>query len=110
MDNKGILCYIYSRSHGSLHVYSLVGGLDPRSSGGGGVSVVDIVVLPMGLQTSSALSAHSLTPPLFKRCFGFCSLDEIYGLSLLRYVCICVYCFSLKISIYRLSLAKLLTS
>jgi hypothetical protein len=32
--NKAILCYICSWSHGSLHVYSLVGGLVPGSSGG----------------------------------------------------------------------------
>ena len=33
MPNKTILCYIYSWSHGSLHVYSLVDGLNPGSSG-----------------------------------------------------------------------------
>jgi hypothetical protein len=34
--HKAILCYICSWSHGSLHVYSLVGGLVPGSSGGSG--------------------------------------------------------------------------
>ena len=34
MSNKAILSYICCWSHGSLHVYSLVGGLVPRSSGG----------------------------------------------------------------------------
>jgi hypothetical protein len=33
MFDKAILCYIYCWSHGSLLVYSLVGGLDPGSSG-----------------------------------------------------------------------------
>ena len=33
MPNKTILCYIYGWSHGSLHVYSLVGSLDPGNSG-----------------------------------------------------------------------------
>jgi hypothetical protein len=33
MSNKAILCYIYSWSPGSLHVYSLIGGLEPGSSG-----------------------------------------------------------------------------
>jgi hypothetical protein len=33
MLNKAILFYIYGWSHGSLSVYSLVGGLDPGSSG-----------------------------------------------------------------------------
>jgi hypothetical protein len=32
IPNKAILCYIYVWSQGSLHVYSLVGGLDPGSS------------------------------------------------------------------------------
>jgi hypothetical protein len=32
MPNKAILCYICSWGHGSLHVYSLVGGLVPGSS------------------------------------------------------------------------------
>ena len=33
MPNKAILCYICSWSHGSLHVYSLVGGFIPGRSG-----------------------------------------------------------------------------
>jgi hypothetical protein len=36
MTYKDILCYICSWSHGSLHVYCLVGGLVPGSSGGPG--------------------------------------------------------------------------
>jgi hypothetical protein len=36
MPNKAILCYICGWSHGSLHVYSFVGGLVPGSSGGSG--------------------------------------------------------------------------
>jgi hypothetical protein len=38
ITNKAILCYICSWSHGSLHVYSLVGGL-VRGSFGGTVSL-----------------------------------------------------------------------
>jgi hypothetical protein len=34
--DKAILCYICGWSHGSLHVYFLVGGLVPGSSGGRG--------------------------------------------------------------------------
>jgi hypothetical protein len=34
MLNNAVLCYICSWSHGSLHMYSLVGGLVPGSSGG----------------------------------------------------------------------------
>jgi hypothetical protein len=33
MPDKAILCYICCWSHGSLHLYSLVGGLVPGSSG-----------------------------------------------------------------------------
>jgi hypothetical protein len=36
MTYKAILYYLCSWSHGSLHMYSLVGGLVPRSSGGTG--------------------------------------------------------------------------
>jgi hypothetical protein len=69
MSNKVILCYICGWSHGSFHVYSLVGGLVSVSSGeGGGVWLVDIVVLPIGLQTSSAPSVLSLTLPLEIPC------------------------------------------
>jgi hypothetical protein len=37
---------------------------------GGGVWLVDIVVLPMGLQTSSAPPVPSLTPPLLSSMVG----------------------------------------
>jgi hypothetical protein len=36
MSDKAILCYICSWNHGSLHVFSSVGGLVPGSSGGTG--------------------------------------------------------------------------
>jgi hypothetical protein len=36
MSHNAILCYICGWSHGSLHVYSLVGGLVPGSSGSTG--------------------------------------------------------------------------
>jgi hypothetical protein len=44
MSNKAILCYICGWSHGSLHMYSLVGSLVLGSSGEG-VWLVDIVNL-----------------------------------------------------------------
>ena len=34
ISDKVILCYIYSWSHGPIHIYSLVGGLVPGSSAG----------------------------------------------------------------------------
>ena len=57
--DKVLLCYIYSWSH----VYSFVDGLVPGSSGEG-VWLMDIVVLPIGLQTLSTPSVPSLTPLL----------------------------------------------
>jgi hypothetical protein len=67
MPDKAILCYICCWNHGSLHVYSLVSGLVLGSSGGA-VWLVDIVVLPMELQTPSAPSVLSLNPPLGMPC------------------------------------------
>jgi hypothetical protein len=61
VSNKAILCHISSWSHGSLHIYSLVGGPVPRSSGG--FWPVDTVAPPMGLQATSAPSDPSPTPP-----------------------------------------------
>jgi hypothetical protein len=37
MSNKAILCHICSHCHGYLHVYSLIGGPVPGSSGGSGL-------------------------------------------------------------------------
>jgi hypothetical protein len=54
------ISYICSWSHGSLHVYSLVGGLVPENFGGG-VWLVDIVALPMGLQTPLVSSVLPLS-------------------------------------------------
>jgi hypothetical protein len=62
MPYKVILCYICSWSHGSLHVYSLVGGLVLEISRESGWLI--FFVLPMGLQTPSAPSVLPLTPPL----------------------------------------------
>jgi len=57
MPEKAILCYICSRSHGSLPVYSLVGGLVPGNSLG--VWLVDIIVL---LMVAIPLSSFSPSP------------------------------------------------
>ena len=62
MPDKAILCYIYSWSH----VNSFVDGFVLGSYWG--VWLVDIVVLPMELQTPSAPSVLSLTPPLGTLC------------------------------------------
>jgi hypothetical protein len=54
-------------SHGSLHVYSLVGGLSPGNSGG---SVGWYWCLPMGLQTPSAPSVLSSNSPIWDPMFS----------------------------------------
>jgi len=59
MPDKAFLIYICSWSHGSLHVYSFVRGLGLGSYEW--VWLVDIFVLPMGLQTPSAPSVFLLT-------------------------------------------------
>jgi hypothetical protein len=66
MSEKAILCFICSWSHGSLHLYSLVGGLVPGCSGG--YWLVHIVIPSMGLQTPSTPSVLSLHPPLGTLC------------------------------------------
>jgi hypothetical protein len=63
MPDKAILFYKLGWSYVSLHVYSLVGVLDPGNSGG--IWLFDIVVLPMEMQTPSAPSMLSLTPRLW---------------------------------------------
>jgi hypothetical protein len=82
MPHKAILCYICGWSLGFLHMYSLVGGLVPRSSRGGGGLVVDIVILPMGLQKSSDPSVLSLTPLLGNPC-------SVQWLAVSIHLCIC---------------------
>jgi hypothetical protein len=61
LSNKAILCHICCQPHRSLHVNSLVGGPVPGSSRE--VWPVDTVAPSMGLQTSSAPSVPSPTPP-----------------------------------------------
>jgi hypothetical protein len=46
MSHKAILCYICSWSLESLHVYSLVGGLVPESSGDIGWFILLLVLKP----------------------------------------------------------------
>ena len=53
MSDKAMLCYICGWSHGSLHVYSLDGGLVPGKLLE--VWLVDIIVLLMKLQTPNFL-------------------------------------------------------
>jgi hypothetical protein len=50
MSSKAFFCYICGLSHGTLHVYSLLGGLVPGSLGelGRVFWLIDIAVLPMG--------------------------------------------------------------
>ena len=57
MSSKAIIC---GQLHGSLHVYSYVGGLVQGSSGG--VWLVDIVAPSVGLETPSVPSVPSSEP------------------------------------------------
>jgi hypothetical protein len=77
MPDKAIFCYVCSWSH----VYSLVDDSIPGGSGGG-VWLVDIVVLPMGLQTPSTPSVLSLTPLLG-------TLHSVQCLAVSIRLCIC---------------------
>ena len=61
VPDNAILCYICSWSHGSLHMYSLVGGLVPESSGG---LVGSYGCSSCGTANASAPSVLSLAPPL----------------------------------------------
>ena len=65
MHDKSIVCYICGWSHGSLHVYPLVGGLDPRNSGGSGCL---ILLFSYGVANPFSSSVLSLTPPLRTVC------------------------------------------
>jgi hypothetical protein len=62
MPDKAILFYISDWSHGSLHVYSLVGGLVPGSTLGSGWLL--LFFNQPELQTPSTPSVLSLTPLL----------------------------------------------
>jgi hypothetical protein len=63
MPDKAILCYIYSWGHGLLQFGWWFSPWELW-----GVWLVDIVVLPIGLQTPSAPSVFSLNPPLGTPC------------------------------------------
>jgi hypothetical protein len=67
--------------HKSYHLYSLAGGLVPGCSEGP-VWLVDIVVLPMGLQTTLAPLVLSLIPPLESLC-------SVQWLAASIHLCIC---------------------
>jgi hypothetical protein len=70
MSNKAILCHISSQRHGFLIVYSLIDGSVLGGLGGSGrrVWLVDTVAPFMGLQTPSAPSVPSPTPPSWTPC------------------------------------------
>jgi hypothetical protein len=101
MPDQAIFCYICSWSHGSFHMYSLVGDLVPQSSGAGLEWLVDIVVLPIGLQSPSAPSVLSLTPPLRTLC-------GVQWLARSILLCIChILTEPLKRQLYQASVSKL---
>ena len=69
MPNIAILCYICGWSHGSLHVYSLICGLVPGSSGVGGSGWLILMFLLWGCKPLQLPQFFfSLTPPLGTQC------------------------------------------
>jgi hypothetical protein len=73
MPNKVILCYICGWSHGSLHVYSLVGGSVPGSSGRGGQVVwycCSFYVVASPFSSFSPFSNSSIGDSLLNPIFG----------------------------------------
>jgi hypothetical protein len=71
MPDKAILCYICSWSHGSLHVYSLVGGLVPGSSGRSGwLILLFFLWVANPFSSFSPFSNFSIGDPLFSPMVG----------------------------------------
>jgi hypothetical protein len=80
MPDKAIFCYISSWSHVSRNVLILFGWwFSPWEFWG--ILLVDIIVLPMGLQTPSASSVFALTSPLG-------SLRSVQCLAMCNHICI----------------------
>jgi hypothetical protein len=100
MTDKAILCYICIWSHESHHVFSLIGGLVPGSSGG--YWLVHIVVPPMGLQTPSASWVLFLAPSLGTLC-------SIQWMAVSIHFCICqALAEPLRRQLYQAPVRKLL--
>jgi hypothetical protein len=75
MTIKAILCHIFGQNHGSLHVYSLVGGTDPGSWGCGRGAADQLTLLhpPWGYKPPwfawfATPSVPSPTPPSGTQC------------------------------------------
>jgi hypothetical protein len=74
--NKATLCYMCSWSHGSLHVYSLVGGLVPGSSGDTGWFILLFLLWNCKpLQLLGAFSSSSIGDPV--QSLAWASTSEI---------------------------------
>ena len=78
MTDKAILCYICSWNHGSVHVYSLVGGIVPGSSGD---TVGSYCCSSYGAATPfssfGTLSSSSIGEPTLSSMFG-CEHPPLY--------------------------------
>jgi hypothetical protein len=76
-DYATILCYICGWSHGSLHVYCLVGNLVPESSGGSvGWSCFSSYVIPNPFSSFSPFSNSSNGVPMLSAMVGFENLPQ----------------------------------
>jgi hypothetical protein len=94
--SQSVLCYICGWSHGSLHLYSLVGGLVPGSSG----SLLARYCFSYGLQTPSSPSVLSPTPPLGTPCSVQCLAESIH-------LCVCqAMAESLRRQLYQAPVSK----
>jgi hypothetical protein len=70
MSKKAILSYICCWSHGSLHVYSLVGGLVPWSSGCSGWVILFVLLVEKPLSSFSPFSKTSVWDTLLSPMVG----------------------------------------
>jgi hypothetical protein len=82
MSDKDILCYMYGSSHGALHVYCLVDGLVPGSSGASGW-LISLFLLWVANPFSSL-------SPFSNSCIGDPMLSPVVGWEhMLQYICQC---------------------
>jgi hypothetical protein len=72
MHDKAMLCYICSWSYGSIHVYSLIGGLVTGSSGVSGWLILLFILWVKNLFSSfSTFSNSSIGDPVLSPMVGY---------------------------------------
>jgi hypothetical protein len=91
--HKTILCYIWSRSHGSFHVNSLVGGLVPWSSGWSGWLILLFFLWGCKPFLLKKPNYYHWGPPAIKCKLLSLPLSLSLSLSLYIYIYIYIYLF-----------------